>query len=664
MAVKKVVVLIGQSNMEGRGVYADLPAALKGAQTGRYVYNYDNDAREVLNAGGVGANLPNNTTGHVTDKFGPEMQLASDAYDELGEIDIFKYSVDSSGLGPSLIWPFWHPRVATSLYANFVTRFNAMVAHYVTLGHTIDVQFVAWYQGETDSLELGNDLAYYGNFINFIATVRAYLDTYSLSTKIRWITYLLHEYNDTTGTTPLINMTKNVRGAQLRAGWSDPEYRVIETNHYSYLSDIIHVDSAGQIIAGADAWVQWKSLVNNSMALETYDLGSLRTRLGEEFGIDITISANALAIDRRINDAVTWIVNRRKNWPFLERQEEFTVGEPAIASLAGKRYGAGVFTLSSPSVVLCSYSGTPMLPREIVDVGGSETDGVLVESIDSVLAATLQLRHRHQGDAGVLGIIGITIGNPTIFTVGLVSTQGNTVVLPVNVPTFGVIHALTGHTTGDYDGNWVATRLSDTTYSIPVDSTTHTLNALGLSQVASEFVIGERFLQVPDDFIRSDSLHSDDSTSRNTIRYKNPTVFERHIKDGRVGTTINRIYTVQVDPLNISNDKFIAFYPHYIDREVLFLKYFGDAKKMVADTDVSDIPRSDSFALWNAAAWFVAQWQKEDTAAFYRAGAIAELERMTKEYQMSDDITEDSDDRHEGIGDIQGPGGFPEFDID
>jgi hypothetical protein len=95
----------------------------------------------------------------------------------------------------------------------------------------------------------------------------------------------------------------------------------------------------------------------------------------------------------------------------------------------------------------------------------------------------------------------------------------------------------------------------------------------------------------------------------------------------------------------------------------LYLTYSGDAKKLVNDSDIPDIPRSDRFVLINAASWFTAQMVKDtEMVTFYRDGALNELERMTKEYQLSDDITEDIDVDNTNIPLLRGPSGYPEFE--
>ena len=79
MALKKCLILLGQSNQEGVANKLDLPASLRGAQANTFVFNYENNARETLNCDGAGANLPNNNTLHSAGLVGPEMSLCAAA---------------------------------------------------------------------------------------------------------------------------------------------------------------------------------------------------------------------------------------------------------------------------------------------------------------------------------------------------------------------------------------------------------------------------------------------------------------------------------------------------------------------------------------------------------------------------------------------------------
>lgn len=661
MAVKKVIVLLGQSNMEGQGDRNDLPASLRGVQANRYIFNYENNAREVLNVDGAGPNLPNNTTGHVVGAFGPEMTIARDAQLEYGEVDIFKYSVNASILGPSLnpIYPVWNVETPLALYQNFITRWNAFVALMTGLGHTLDVVKVFWFQGDSDTFVEGNDLAYYGLYKRLIKEIRAIVKP-SLPTSVRWISGLTHYLVLPSGPTIfLVQRAKNVRAAQMRAGWDDPNYRVFDSDGYTYKTDLIHLDSQGLIDIGEDMWASSNLTYNNSMALEEYDLASIRGRLADDFGIDLTKQNNVVALDKKINDGISWIVNRRKNWPWLERDGALNVGEPSAAADPA-RYGAGIFTMANSQVPYCTFSDTPITPRELVDQDGEGREGIMCVSISS---NTMLLKHMFRGDAQVVGTVFITVGNPTVFTISLATVQGGTCVIPSNVPTFGVLIAGATHTLGNYDGYHYATRVSDNQFSIPVDSTTHILTALGVCQVAREFRIAQSHLELPDDFIRNITCHSDEETEETTYDYIHPSLFEREIRSNRIRTDLNRIYTVVADPLNLNTKKYLAVYPYFLDRKVLYIKYYGDAKKLVGDGDVPDVPRSDRFVVLYAAGWFVAQWQKDnELLAFYRDSALNELERMTKEYQLSDDITEDLPTSEDKLTTIRGPEGFPEFE--
>jgi len=661
MAVKNVIVRLGQSNEEGRGNKLDLPLSLRGPQANTFIFNFENNAMELLNVDGVGPNLPNNTTGHIAGRFGPEMSNAAAAVAALGEIYIFKFAVDSSVLGPSAIFPVWNSETATGLFPPFMVRWNAFKAVMTGLGHTIKVLYVDWKQGDSDCFVEGNDLAYYGLYKRFMKEVRAFVMPND-PLPCRWVSNLTHHLVIPSGPAGifLVQRAKNVRSAQLRAGWDDANYRVYDSDGYSYLPDLIHLDSQGNIDIGVAEWNAYSLSYNNSMALEDYTLKSIRERLADDFGIDLSKQNNVIALDKKINDGIAWISNRRKNWPHLERDTSINVGE-TTPTLADIRYGAGIFTKSNNQVPYTSWSNTPISPREIVDLNGQGREGILCVSISS---NTMLLKHGFRGDAQVVGTLLITTGNPTIFTINLATTQGGTCHIPTNVATFGVAIAGSLHDGAlTYDGYYYATRIADDKFSIPVNSTGHVLVALGVAQVAREFKVAQAYFELPDDFIRNSACHTDEDTEENTVRYIHPTLFEREIRARKLHTSLDRIYSVTVDPLNINPKKYAWMYPYFLDRRVLHFKYFGDAKKLVSDEDVPDVPRSDRIVVLYAAGWFVAQWQKDaEMIPVYRDGALGELDRMTKEYQLADDFTENFPSSDDVPGIPHGPSGFPEFD--
>lgn len=663
MAVKNVLVILGQSNQEGEASTVSLPVSLRGAQANTFIWNDDNLAIETLNCDAAGANQPNNTTTHLVGKCGPELSLAADAVAELGEIYIFKYAIPASSLAPFAAGPGCWNVESADLYAEFLLRWGRFATAMATAGHTINVLFVSWLQGDSDTFVEGSDVAYFGLYKRLISDTRNFLLAYSTTRSIKWVAGLFHELILPAG--PGIYLTrraKNVRAALMRAGWDDPLYRVYDTNAFSFQTDLIHLDTQGVVDCGHAQWAAYMLSYNNSMALEDYDLKSIRERCAEEFGIDLDVGTNLLTIDKRINDAIAWIVNRRKNWPFQEKDTIIEVGERST-SIDADRYGAGIFSLGQQQVQYCSFNLSDIVPREFVDFAGDGYDGLMALSFTGT---TLMLRQGYQGDTQTVAVTAITTGNPTILTVALSPTlQNGTAVIPSHVPTFGVLLGGSHYTLpGSADGFYFATRLSDTTFSIPFNSTALTFDALGVVSIAREFRIAQSYFELPEDFIREYTAHLASGSVENTLYFKHSSLFERAIRQ-RSTTKLRPIFTILPDPLGTSSRKYMAVYPYFNVRDQLFVRYYGDAKKLVADSDTPDIPRSERFVALNAANWFVAQWQKQDatTIAGYRDLALQELERMGKEYQLSDDISEDADDFDTDIGGpIRGPAGFPDFE--
>lgn len=663
MAAKTLRILLGQSNPEGYADKASLPAALRGAQANSRIFNYENNLWEILNCDGVGANLPNNTTYHTANKAGPEMSLSAAITAAEGECWLFKFCVPSTTMGPAAVYREWNVE-SVDLSAELFTRFGAAVTALTALGHTIQTIEVYWYQGEGDTFIEGNDAAYFGLYRRFITDIRTWLagfKTDQLPSNIKWIAVLIHDLILSSGAaTFFISRTRNVRSALMKAGWDDPNYRIVDADRFSFQTDLIHLDTQGVVDCGDAMYAASLLTYNNTMALEDYSLYSLRNRVAEEFGIDLSVALNVNRIDKRINDAISWVVNRRKNWPWLEKDTAINVGEPSTSPV-DVRYGAAIFSLAQNQGVYSSFTQTPIVARELIDFEGDGQAGLMVQAYST---NTIQLRQGYRGDAQVCAVTGITVGNPTILTVSLTTAQGGTAEIPANVATFGVLIAGNAMSVGNLNGYHYATRISSTQFSIAVNTVALTVVTLGTAQIAKEFTIAQGYFELPDDYIRNSTAHTDEDLAENTIFYRHPTIFEREVKANRLISTLNRIYSVVVDPMGMSSKKYMVVFPYFTERSAMYVKYFGDAKKLVADDDVPDVPRSDRFVVLYASLWFAAQWQKDmELLAFYRDGALNELERMTKEYQLSDDITENTPQTENVSGAIRGPDSFPEFDL-
>lgn len=662
MAAKILRLLLGQSNPEGYADKASLPVSLRGPQANSYIFNYENNAWEILNCDGAGANLPNNTTYHTANKVGPEMSLSAAITAAEGECWLFKFCVPSTTMGPAALYREWNVE-SVDLSAELFVRFNAAALALAGLGHTIERIEVYWYQGEGDTFIEGNDISYFGMYRRFISDIRTWLANFKtdrLSTNIKWIAVLIHDLILSSGVaTFFISRTRNIRAALMKAGWDDPNYRILDADRFSFQNDLIHLDTQGVVDCGEAMYAAALLTYNNTMALEDYSLYSLRNRVAEEFGIDLTVPLNVSRIDKRINDAISWVVNRRKNWPWLEKDTAINVGEPSTA-VVNVRYGAAIFSLAQNQGLYSSFSQTVIAPRELVDFEGEGKNGLMVQAVSS---NSFVLRQGYRGDGQTVTITAITVGNPTVITVSLATTQGGTAEIPTHVATFGVQITNNTLSVGTLNGYHYATRISATQFSIPVNTTALTVVVNGTAQLAKEFVIAQGYFELPDDYIRNSTAHTDDDQLDNTLYYRHPTLFEREVKAKRLSSIISPIYSVVVDPMGLTSKKYLTVFPYYTDRQTIYVKYFADAKKLIADDDVPDVPRSDRFVVLYASLWFAAQWQKDmELLAFYRDGALNELERMTKEYQLSDDITESLPMTPDVPGPVRGPDSFPEFD--
>jgi len=265
MVVKKVVVRLGQSNQEGRAIYTDLPASLKGPQADTYIWQRVAAAVQQLD-GSTGNNRSFPPSG--AGLHGPEFTACAAAVVEWGEVYCYKYAIDGTSLGPGSTL-FWHPnQVYTptgtdNMFEYFKADFVDFVTAMGVLGHTVDVQYVSWFQGESDTVYNGLDEAYYGSLKYFISQVRAFLANYTTATVIPWVTHLIHQGIIPSGFTYLIPRVKNVRAAQRKVGTNDRYYRIVDTSDYPHFDDL-HLNSAGSQAAGTDEFAAY--LLPNSNA--------------------------------------------------------------------------------------------------------------------------------------------------------------------------------------------------------------------------------------------------------------------------------------------------------------------------------------------------------------------------------------------------------------
>ena len=304
------------------------------------------------------------------------------------------------------------------------------------------------------------------------------------------------------------------------------------------------------------------------MVLLDYTLADIRTHALEEFGITSN-TVNDAIVDRRINQALFWLVQRRPNWPWLNLQFVYDIPQPTSTT--------GDFTQDSRTVLNVPVALTQ---RAIVTTQASGTrpsTGFLVVQFSGT---TLTLDEQYLGAAVV---------------------------------------------------------------------------ALPLRQVSGIF-------QLPNDFIRLDEkpiLGNDLANPR--LTFKTPTEFDA-IRRANLNLTLrDSFYTVTQDPLDSIDNKYLWVYPYLAQRDVLRIRYWQDPPKLVANGDIPVVPRIDRPVLLSAAMWYIAQWQKDvELVAFYKAEALEGLERMTQEYELTDDLEDARDSGDPGW--IIPPSGYGMFD--
>ena len=265
MAVKKVILLMGQSNAEGIALKSGLPARLLGPQANTNVWNRVAVAIEQLDES-TGNNLSFPLGGpYLT--HGPELTLCEAAVAELGEILLYKYAISATSLGDGSL-SSWHPNklpLGNNLFDYFKTDFALFNTTVEGGGDTVDVQAMFWYQGESDITYEGLDEAYLANLKYFIRKTRSFIQEggYTTNVSLPWVTCVVADTVVDPGFGYLRNPARNVRAAQFRAGWSDPYYRVLDTNKFEHV-DLAHLTSQGYQDCGTAMWAAYKLPNNNS----------------------------------------------------------------------------------------------------------------------------------------------------------------------------------------------------------------------------------------------------------------------------------------------------------------------------------------------------------------------------------------------------------------
>lgn len=221
-----VLLLAGQSNMEGFGRTADLSTE-EAVWPPNFLYFEDGVAVEPLGRTG----------------FGPEIGMAGVLADAMAEreIRLVKVAVGGTSL---LDWaPQWDSTTAAitghadagPMYAHLMAAVDS-----VTAGAAAEIGAVFWMQGERDARFADVGPGYGERITGMVAAMRADLGRDDLP-------FILGIVNPPADRYPALDM---VRAAQRALALEDPHVWLVDTDDLSKLPDNLHYDSAGQLELG------------------------------------------------------------------------------------------------------------------------------------------------------------------------------------------------------------------------------------------------------------------------------------------------------------------------------------------------------------------------------------------------------------------------------
>ncbi len=222
----KLFIVAGQSNGDGRGNPADLPADLQNAQG---VPIFHNGQWHGLQPGLT-------DTGHPG-MFGPEITFGRDVAAALsGEnVALVKYAWGGTNLAID-----WNPNTPGAHYAAFLTAIKQAVAN-VGPDYIPEIAGMIWMQGESDTGILERAENYETNLTDFIESVRTDLATPDMPFVIGQI--LNH---------PNYTYADMVRDAQMNVAAADRMVALIRTDDLPIIvGNDNHYNTAGQMELGA-----------------------------------------------------------------------------------------------------------------------------------------------------------------------------------------------------------------------------------------------------------------------------------------------------------------------------------------------------------------------------------------------------------------------------
>lgn len=252
-ATVKVVLLGGQSNMQGVGDDAGLPTSpvnLTQPQTDVLFYHGD-----------TARSLPANTLTSLAPgsgmDFGPEITLGRTLADAspTDQFALIKYARSATDLTSD-----WDPATGGT-YQTFRNTVDGGIAALEAAGHDVEIVAMVWVQGERDARTGRTASQYTADLNEFIADVRSrYGDD---------LPFIYSRLSSGQTDLPAASLAA-IRAAQDAVASGDPLAHLVDTDGFSLNGDALHFSAAGQIALGealAGAYLESQNMPTPTAAL-------------------------------------------------------------------------------------------------------------------------------------------------------------------------------------------------------------------------------------------------------------------------------------------------------------------------------------------------------------------------------------------------------------
>ena len=250
--VAQIIVMAGQSNMEGHSwnskLYDKTPSVMhgyykKGFENTKIMFHCNNGSNQSLEFVPVKVGQ-----GYGTGSFGPEVGIAQKLQNINYKKEVFlvKYALGATGL-----YDRWNVNNNNSLYYEMVNYVDEQIITLEELGFRVEIKALLWMQGEDDSNSVTGTNDYYENLSNMVENFRdnyeelygvknrgiAFVDA-GISDCSAWKNYV--EINNAKKEYSLSNPEKNYYFSTIDNGL---EYRYDNT-------DIYHFDATSELKLG------------------------------------------------------------------------------------------------------------------------------------------------------------------------------------------------------------------------------------------------------------------------------------------------------------------------------------------------------------------------------------------------------------------------------